>query len=160
MKHANGHCHRSTSSPSDLLRQLLFLPTPPQSGPPLETLVPDCGLRADSQLPWGSGGGITSVSHVPLLQRRPDRFPRAVAPSASSSLSQCQAASAQHDGGWLLDGQTPVAFCPPGRMGVEIGWQKRSPDVCCGAPGQKRGPTMALVSAPGEAWCSSRATKG
>lgn len=58
MKHANGHCHRSTSSPSDLLRQLLFLPTPPQSGPPLENLVPDCGLCADSQLPWGSGGAL------------------------------------------------------------------------------------------------------
>lgn len=72
MKHANGHCHRSTSLPSDLLRQLLFLRTPPQSGPPLETLVPDCRLSADSQLPWGRGGHYLHFTcPPPPAQARP-----------------------------------------------------------------------------------------
>lgn len=110
------------------IKQLLFHTHPSTIWPHWSLWCPagSCGDTAPL-------GGLQALFHsIPLLLQRPDRLLVAVAPSTSTSLSPCQAERAQHDGEWLLDGQTPAPLCPSW-IGLKIGQQKRSPDVCCEA---------------------------
>lgn len=139
------------------IKQLLFH-THSSAIWPLWSLWCPAGGCGDTQIPWG-GMSSVSLTHSPLLlfQHTPDRFLGAVASSPSTSLSPCQVARGQHDGEWLSDGQTPALLCPRW-IGLEIGQQKRSPDVCCKA-WHKEGPTMDSISASVEVCSLLRATK-
>lgn len=82
---------------------------------------------------------------------------RASSASSASSLSPCQAASKQHDGEWLWDGQMPASFCPP-TMGLKTGQHRTSPDVFLEVL-NKEGPTVASLLASAHVCYSFRATK-
>lgn len=115
-------------------------------------LAGSCG---DTQLPWG-GHELCFTYPPPPPQTRP--LP--VCHCFFHLLLIVSMSGRECTTWWrvTLDGQTPAFFCLP-RIGLEIGQQKMSPDVCCEVQ-YKEGPTMVSISAPAEVCSLFMATKG